>query len=550
MQDLDDNSLLRQYAERNSEEAFTALVSRHINKVYSAALRQTRNPVHAEEITQAVFVILARKAEGLGKRVILSGWLYQTARLASLTFLKSEIRRARREQEAYMQTILNEPADEAWTQIAPLLDSAMASLNDTDRHAVVLRFFDGKSMREVGDALGATEDTAKKRVGRALEKLKNFFARRGVHSTTAIIAGAISTNSVQVAPATLTQSVTAVAFAKGATVGGSTLALVKGALKLMAWVKAKSLIVVGVAMFLALGTATVGITVYRSYRTETWELAPFPDPSFDFDRTAADARLRKAPSELRIVPSKYSKQMFDFAEGGGYVYLIANGVVTNNHDPWLAMGVGVPLDSIVLHAYDTGPDFPESWRTIYRTEIPRSPLYDYISTLPESSRRPLQELIRKKFGVVAEWELIETNVLALRVSDPEMQALYPAGSLLRSRHIAMSSARQRMNFVNGWLHTSVQSSSGIVSQTYFNASIDDLIRYIPLENTFQIPIVNETGLANHYDYTITFPQWNPGWKPDGRTWRTVWKDTLSKQLGLELVPTQAVVDMLVVKKAE
>jgi DNA-directed RNA polymerase specialized sigma24 family protein len=98
MQDLDDDSLLRQYAEGNSEEAFASIVSRHIDKVYSAALRQTRNPAHAEEITQAVFVILAKKAGGFSKRVILSGWLYQTARLASLTFLKSEIRRARREQ--------------------------------------------------------------------------------------------------------------------------------------------------------------------------------------------------------------------------------------------------------------------------------------------------------------------------------------------------------------------------------------------------------------------------------------------------------------------
>src|SRR3984957_527385 len=108
MQELDDIALLRQYTEQNSEEAFAALVTRHINKVYSVALRHTRNPHQAEEITQAVFVILAKKASGLSKRVILSGWLYQTARLASVTFLRSEIRRARREQEAHMQNILDE----------------------------------------------------------------------------------------------------------------------------------------------------------------------------------------------------------------------------------------------------------------------------------------------------------------------------------------------------------------------------------------------------------------------------------------------------------
>src|SRR3954470_17717074 len=100
MQELDDIALLRQYTEQNSEEAFGTLVSRHLNKVYSVALRHTRDPHQAEEITQAVFVILAKKARHLGKGVVLSGWLYQTARLTAVTFVRSEIRRTRREHEA------------------------------------------------------------------------------------------------------------------------------------------------------------------------------------------------------------------------------------------------------------------------------------------------------------------------------------------------------------------------------------------------------------------------------------------------------------------
>src|SRR5436309_9375844 len=119
MDELDDITLLRQYVEQNSERAFAALVSRHINKVYSVALRHTRNPHQAEEITQAVFVILARKSRRLGKRVILSGWLCRTARLAAVTFIRSEIRRARREQEACMQNFLNETESDVWPQIAP-----------------------------------------------------------------------------------------------------------------------------------------------------------------------------------------------------------------------------------------------------------------------------------------------------------------------------------------------------------------------------------------------------------------------------------------------
>ena len=230
MQELDDNALLREYAERGSGQAFAVLVERHINKVYSVALRRTGNPHHAEEITQAVFVTLAQKARRLDRRVVLSGWLYQTAQWTALTFLRGEIRRVHREQEAYMQTALNDNESDTWRQIAPVLEDAMAALTETDRHAIVLRFFDGKSMREVGAALGANEGAAKMRVGRALEKLQKFFSRRGIKSTTETLAGAISAHSVQPAPIALAKTITAAALAKGAVASVSTLTLTKTAL--------------------------------------------------------------------------------------------------------------------------------------------------------------------------------------------------------------------------------------------------------------------------------------------------------------------------------
>jgi RNA polymerase sigma factor (sigma-70 family) len=268
MQDLDDIELLWEYVAGDSEAAFAALVARHLNQVYSAALRHTGNAHAAEEITQAVFVILATKARRLNRRVILSGWLYETARLTALTYIRSEIRRTRRE-EAHMQTILNESESEVWPQIAPLLDAAMAGLNETDRHAVVLRFFDGKSMKEVGAALGANENAAKKRVSRALEKLRKFFTKRGVVSTATIIASAMTANSVQVAPATLAKTVTVVALAKGAVASASTLTLIQGALKVMAWTKMKMTIVVGVGVLLAIGTSIVATKKVQNYRHET-----------------------------------------------------------------------------------------------------------------------------------------------------------------------------------------------------------------------------------------------------------------------------------------
>src|SRR5262245_51639827 len=180
MQSAEDHELLRQYAESRSDEAFSALVAQHINLVYSIALRNVGDAHHAEEITQAVFVILARKAAKLSNVKVLSGWLFHATRLTALNFIRSESRRTRREQEAHMQSVLNEPDHETWQRIAPLLDAAVADLGEQDRHAIVLRFYEGRNLRDVGLALGASEAAAEKRVSRALEKLRKFFVKRGI----------------------------------------------------------------------------------------------------------------------------------------------------------------------------------------------------------------------------------------------------------------------------------------------------------------------------------------------------------------------------------
>lgn len=247
---MDDMELVREYVSGGSEEAFATLVSRHINLVYSVALRHVGNPQSAQDVTQAVFLILAGKARSLRPETTVSGWLFQTARLTAANFLRSETRRTRREQGAYMESNLHEGGDQAWKQIAPLLNEAIAGLDEKDRSAIVLRYMEGQSLKDVGAALGASEDAAKKRVSRAVEKLRTFFGRRGVTLSGAVLTGCIAANSVEAAPAGLAVAVTA-AVLDGAALTASTSALVKGTLKIMAWTKVKIAVAASAAALVA-----------------------------------------------------------------------------------------------------------------------------------------------------------------------------------------------------------------------------------------------------------------------------------------------------------
>lgn len=258
--------LVRQYAADYSEGAFAALVSRHTNLVYSTALRRLGSPQLAEEVTQAVFIILARKAGSLGRGTILSGWLYRTTCYVAGHAFKQELRRQQRHQDAFMQSLSDETDAETWSHITPLLEDAMLRLRQTDRDALVMRFFEGRTIKEVGDALGISEAATKMRLNRALEKLRGYFCKHGVTSTTAAIAGAISANSVHAAPVALANTAAAIALAKGATVPASTVTLIKGALKTMAWTNAKT-VTVG-ALVLACLAATP-VVIHRHHATHT-----------------------------------------------------------------------------------------------------------------------------------------------------------------------------------------------------------------------------------------------------------------------------------------
>ncbi len=243
-----DCDLLRQYAEQQDEAAFAEVVRRNVDLVYSVALRQLAGDTHlAQDVTQAVFLDLVRKARPLSRRATLAGWLHTSARLAAWKAVRGEQRRRAREQESLVMNETPTTAELNWEQLQPLLDEGVGQLDETDRDAIVLRFFEGKSHREVGTALGLSENSANKRIERALEKLRGYFARRGVTVPAAVLAAEVSANSVRAAPAGLAAEVarTSLAGAGTATVGSAVL--------LAIFMNTKTKVMLGLAAVLILG---------------------------------------------------------------------------------------------------------------------------------------------------------------------------------------------------------------------------------------------------------------------------------------------------------
>ena len=253
----DESELLRRYAEEREQAAFAEIVRRHIGLVYHAALRQTGDASLAEDVTQGVFTDLARKAGALAGRASITGWLYTSTRFAAAKARRGEQRRRAREQEVFAMhdatTGMTAMAD--WEQLRPVIDEALHALDERDREAVLLRFFEGRSLAEVGAKLAVSEDTARVRVARALDKLAGLLARRGITSTAAALGVAMAGQAGAAVPAGLAVSVAAGALAgvglAGAAAVGGGVAIFMGTTKM-------TVAVVGSVVALGVGTAWWG----------------------------------------------------------------------------------------------------------------------------------------------------------------------------------------------------------------------------------------------------------------------------------------------------
>lgn len=254
-----DTELLRQYACEHGEGAFAELVGRHVNLVYSAAMREAGGDAAlAEDLSQAVFAELARKASQLLRHPSLAGWLYTCVRHVAANQRRADARRRQREQSASSmnETPSSETPEAVWSQIRPLLDDAMHELGETDRAAVVQRFFEDQSLRDVGISLGLSENAARMRVDRALEKLRALLARRGIDSTASGLAAALAVGAVVPAPAALAASIATTTLAGAAVVTTNSLT----------WVQVIAMTKLKIVVVSALIVAGVATPVWQQFR--------------------------------------------------------------------------------------------------------------------------------------------------------------------------------------------------------------------------------------------------------------------------------------------
>lgn len=392
-----------------------------------------------------------------------------------------------------MQSTLQEStsSDPVWEKLAPVLDEAISLLGTKDRQALILRFFNNKSMREVALALDTNEVAAQKRVGRAVEKLRRLFAKRGVVVPAAVLTASLFTCSAQAVPATLAKTISAVAITKGSAAGTSTLTLVNGALKLMAWTKAKMAVTAVIGILLAAGTAAV-LTSNQSNGSAADE-----DPLWSDDYAIVSLALSNAPPMVLFresrFPTKELKGLFD-----------------PQTDKMVLRGISE--EEVFTYAYNVGRT-----RIIYK-DNPKKGRYDFLASVPEKQKEAIQEEIRKKLGLDGHRELRETKVYLLK----------PVGE-------KGPNVKKLSSYIQD------------IGNDHYIGPLDSMD--YSLECYLKTPVINKSDW-NNCEVTLRwkdnskekFPSKNPNFEGLNAA--------LKEQLGLELIATNQPLKILVVEKVK
>ena len=290
----DDSELLRQYADSRSEEAFAELVRRHIGSVYAVALRSVGGDAHlANDVTQEVFTDLARKAAPLSRRATLVGWLFVASRYAALKSVRSDqLQRMLGERAQSMTEHAVHPETEpAWEELRGVLDDAIHELNERDREAILLHFFDKRTYADLGTKLAITESGARMRVERALEKLRASLGRRGITSTGTALAVALGGQAAAAVPGALATAVTTAALAGAANSGGATLLI------LMSITKTQLAAAVAIAVT---GAAILGVAQLREISALRAEKDSLQNEAATSSRRANDLAAKLANEDALV----------------------------------------------------------------------------------------------------------------------------------------------------------------------------------------------------------------------------------------------------------
>jgi RNA polymerase sigma factor (sigma-70 family) len=289
MADETDQALLGAYARRRCEQSFAELVRRHVNLVHSTALRIVREAALAEDVTQGVFLALAKHSVRLQRRTSLSGWLYETTRNLSINTVRSEERRRQRECEAAtMKELIEDEPRETWHQLAPHLDEAMAQLRRGEREVILWRYFEHKTAEQIGVRLGLSPGAAQKRVARATDHLRGIFAKRGATISAASLAAILPAEAVKAAPAGL--ALAAIAAANGA---GASLTTTSTIQLIMASTQTK----IGIAVLVAASLTTPIVLQHHANQRLKEEAAVLRRRVADTDKLREDAERLRAEAQ-------------------------------------------------------------------------------------------------------------------------------------------------------------------------------------------------------------------------------------------------------------